>query len=471
MNNSDSNTPKPTTKMVVTFDSEPPRNSGAEKQPEVTIKILKSTASKDDSSEEEEETETETSARQIVHDLAHSKEGEPSILSMMSALQQNQEEQEERRKEERRRKAFKDPAYLAKWGPVEFASVPHPESPYEEEQRRRQAELLVKGPAFVQEINKIAANWNFSISRPRTSTMDSDNKEAIQYRIAIRKADNNLRSLPQPAKDDDQQDSGTEQKLDDSKQEPMDQADPEADKTQDLFTPSYNWVPKPRHEARLDYQRYPYRNRYNSYPGRYPYRNFYEDNTKRPDYVGLRVSDTRNFCPLNGIKDYITAISLILTSKLEYKETQDLIKSRIKELFEKHNLHVPMTRDEKQENYSIENTIPYRTVCKAWITLCDTIGELYHSEISSQQYPTDDQRFSRLVSALEFVGSIILKPDTIRQCQKCICDDDNDLFIKTVHVSSFTEKILDRLIFVEASTDIRFAFHKDRERYRISDIC
>lgn len=437
MNNSDSNTPKPTTKMVVTFDSEPPRDSGAEKQPEVTIKILKSTASKDDSSEEEEETETETSARQIVHDLAHSEEGEPSILSMMAALQQNQEEQERRRKEE----------------------------------RRRQAELLVKGPAFVQEINKIAANWNFSISRPRTSTMDSDSKEAIQYRIAIRKADNNLRSLPQPANEDDQQDSGTEQKLDDSKQEPMDQADPEADKTQDLFTPSYNWVPKPRHEARLDYQRYPYRNRYNSYPGRYPYHNYYETSTKRPDYVGLRVSDTRNFCPLNGIKDYITAISLILTSKLEYKETQDLIKSRIKELFEKHNLHVPMTRDEKQENYSIENTIPYRTVCKAWITLCDTIGELYHSEISSQQYPTDDQRFSRLVSALEFVGSIILKPDIIRQCQKCICDDDNDLFIKTVHVSSFTEKILDRLIFVEASTDIRFAFHKDRERYRISDIC
>ena len=395
MNNSDSNTPKPTTKMVVTFDSEPPRNSGAEKQPEVTIKILKSTASKDDSSEEEEETETETSARQIVHDLAHSEEGEPSILSMMSALQQNQEEQERRRKEE----------------------------------RRRQAELLVKGPVFVQEMNKIAANWNFSISRPRTSTMDSDNnKEAVQYRIAIRKADNNLRSLPQPANDDEQQDSGTEQKLDDSKQEPMDQADPEADKTQDLFTPSYNWVPKPRHEARLDYQRYPYRNRYNSYPGRYPYRNFYEDSTKRPDYVGLRVSDTRNFCPLNGIKDYITAISLILTSKLEYKETQDLIKSRIKELFEKHNLHVPMTRDEKQEDHSIENTIPYRTVCKAWITLCDTIGELYHSEISSQQYPTDDQRFSRLVSALEFVGSIILKPDIIRQCQKCICDNDNDIF-------------------------------------------
>lgn len=437
MNNSDSNTPKPTTKMVVTFDSEPPRDSGAEKQPEVTIKILKSTASKDDSSEEEEETETETSARQIVHDLAHSEEGEPSILSMMAALQQNQEEQERRRKEE----------------------------------RRRQAELLVKGPAFVQEINKIAANWNFSISRPRTSTMDSDSKEAIQYRIAIRKADNNLRSLPQPANEDDQQDSGTEQKLDDSKQEPMDQADPEADKTQDLFTPSYNWVPKPRHEARLDYQRYPYRNRYNSYPGRYPYHNYYETSTKRPDYVGLRVSDTRNFCPLNGIKDYITAISLILTSKLEYKETQDLIKSRIKELFEKHNLHVPMTRDEKQEDHSIENTIPYRTVCKAWITLCDTIGEHYHSEISSQQHPTDDQRFSRLVSALEFVGSIILKPDTIRQCQKCICDDDNDLFIKTVHVSSFTEKILDRLIFVEASTDIRFAFHKDRERYRISDIC
>ena len=320
-------------------------------------------------------------------------------------------------------------------------------------------------------MNKIAANWNFSISRPRTSTMDSDSKEAIQYRIAIRKADNNLRSLPQPANDDDQQDSGTEQKLDDSKQEPMDQADPEADKTQDLFTPSYNWVPKPRHESRLDYQRYPYRNRYNSYPGRYPYHNYYENSTKRPDYVGLRVSDTRNFCPLNGIKDYITAISLILTSKLEYKETQDLIKSRIKELFEKHNLHVPMTRDEKQENHSIENTIPYRTVCKAWITLCDTIGEHYHSEISSQQHPTDDQRFSRLVSALEFVGSIILKPDTIRQCQKCICDDDNDLFIKTVHVSSFTEKILDRLIFVEASTDIRFAFHKDRERYRISDIC
>ena len=436
MNNSDSNTPKPTTKMVVTFDSEPPRDSGAEKQPEVTIKILKSTASKDDSSEEEEETETETSARQIVHDLAHSEEGEPSILSMMAALQQNQEEQERRRKEE----------------------------------RRRQAELLVKGPAFVQEMNKIAANWDFSISRPRTSTMDSDSKEAIQYRIAIRKADNNLRSLPQPANDDDQQDSGTEQKLDDSKQEPMDQADPEADKTQD-FTPSYNWVPKPRHEARLDYQRYPYRNRYNSYPGRYPYHNYYETSTKRPDYVGLRVSDTRNFCPLNGIKDYITAISLILTSKLEYKETQDLIKSRIKELFEKHNLHVPMTRDEKQENYSIENTIPYRTVCKAWITLCDTIGELYHSEISSQQYPTDDQRFSRLVSALEFVGSIILKPDIIRQCQKCICDNDNDIFIKTIHVSSFTEKILDRLIFVEASTDIRFAFHKDRERYRISDIC
>ena len=181
--------------MVVTFDSEPPRDSGAEKQPEVTIKILKSTASKDDSSEEEEETETETSARQIVHDLAHSEEGEPSILSMMAALQQNQEEQERRRKEE----------------------------------RRRQAELLVKGPAFVQEMNKIAANWDFSISRPRTSTMDSDSKEAIQYRIAIRKADNNLRSLPQPANEDDQQDSGTEQKLDDSKQEPMDQADPEAD--------------------------------------------------------------------------------------------------------------------------------------------------------------------------------------------------------------------------------------------------
>ena len=102
MNNFESHTRKsskptaPTTKMDLTFDYETSRDTRVEKQPKVTIKILKSTASKDDSSEEE--TETETSARQIVQDLAYSKEGERSILSWLLAYQQFCDGPEEQRR-------------------------------------------------------------------------------------------------------------------------------------------------------------------------------------------------------------------------------------------------------------------------------------------------------------------------------------------------------------------------------------
>jgi len=202
------------------------------------------------------------------------------------------------------------------------------------------------------------------------------------------------------------------------------------------------------------------RNLYNYYGG-------YADSTK-PDYAAIRQKDFKHLCPLIGVKDYIYCIGLYLSSVLNQKESQDQTRELLKAFYDQHGVFLRPSKEDR-DRFVTENTAQYRTVVRSWGVVRDIILRDYNLDMTP--LPTNDDRFNRLISVLEFLSNIILKPNIITESEQCTCDTTNDLYVKTAtHVSTFTEKYLDRIVFQNGSVDIVCGFPGSRTKLAIAEI-
>ena len=183
------------------------------------------------------------------------------------------------------------------------------------------------------------------------------------------------------------------------------------------------------------------------------------DDQIRPDIHKVRAREFRNICPKTSIKDYITAINLIIDEMGDINENQNRINHHLKQLnFCAGNapvLPLPGSYPEPREYHDVD-TLNYKLIIKTWHKAVLNFRSTYDEIITP---PDDDKRFDRFMAVFELLASIILHPETIRYLQACICSSTDETFIAPpFQVSRFCSQRIQSLNFKEGSNNIYFSF-------------
>ena len=250
--------------------------------------------------------------------------------------------------------------------------------------------------------------------------------------------------------------------------EPKADVKPEAEKAQEDIKKDVNLQAIGLAQVEADQLRPQNRSRSAS-RNRYPYRTNYPianatvyqegDNTSYQ-----RRKDFRYLCPLIGVKNYICTINLVVSAKLDARLKGEQVRVQLLNLYTHYKLAPPIT---KECNWKEESS-HYAAIIRNWMSIRDIINKDYNFGDDGRK---GDQRFERLVAALEFLSNLIIDPSLLEQVQDCQCTSFNDTYLTvTGRASSFTDSILDRLHFCEGSTEVLFTFLGTRSRLAASDI-
>ena len=252
--------------------------------------------------------------------------------------------------------------------------------------------------------------------------------------------------------------------------EPKADVKPEAEKAQEDIKKDVNLQagglaqieadqPRPQNRSRsASRNRYPYRT---NYPIANAAVHVYQegDNTSYQ-----RRKDFRYLCPLIGVKNYICTINLVVSAKLDARLKGEQVSVHLLNLYTHYKLAPPIPK----ECYWKEESSHYAAIIRNWMSIRDIINKDYNFGDDGRK---GDQRFERLVAALEFLSNLIIDPSLLEQVQDCQCTSFNDTYLTvTGRASSFTDSILDRLHFCEGSTEVLFTFLGTRSRLAASDI-
>ena len=251
--------------------------------------------------------------------------------------------------------------------------------------------------------------------------------------------------------------------------EPKADVKPEVEKTQEEVKKDVNPLASGLAQVEADQPRPQNRSRSAS-RNRYPYRTNYpvanaavhvyqEDNT-----AYQRRKDFKYLCPLIGVKNYICTINLVVSAKLDARLKGEQVRVQLLNLYTHYKLAPPIPK----ECYWKEESSHYAAIIRNWMSIRDIINKDYNFGDDGRK---GDQRFERLVAALEFLSNLIIDPSLLEQVQDCQCTSFNDTYLTvTGRASSFTDSILDRLHFCEGSTEVLFTFLGTRSRLAASDI-
>ena len=251
--------------------------------------------------------------------------------------------------------------------------------------------------------------------------------------------------------------------------EPKADVKPEVEKTQEEVKKDVNPLASGPAQVEADQLRPQNRSRSAS-RNRYPYRTnhpianaavhvYQEDNT-----AYQRRKDFKYLCPLIGVKNYICTINLVVSAKLDARLKGEQVRVQLLNLYTHYKLAPPIPK----ECYWKEESSHYAAIIRNWMSIRDIINKDYNFGDDGRK---GDQRFERLVAALEFLSNLIIDPSLLEQVQDCQCTSFNDTYLTvTGRASSFTDSILDRLHFCEGSTEVLFTFLGTRSRLAASDI-